>query len=279
MGLCRYCGTKAGLFKDAHQECTKQASDMRDFLKRKALAALLGEISVTDLRDHLRDARSRFTDHELTMQLLKAVDERTLQFALDTPISTEDADRIYEIYKAVDPSWTGKEVVNWNGCLALTHSNTLYEILHGQIPYYNPAAFKEFRLREGEHPIVRRVAQLIEHRAIPPGNIYQSVSIPIGQGLYYRIGSSQPNKPQTGLAVIDEGIMLISTEAFYFSGQQDTFRIEHGSILRLEPFMNGFVIHENYGRPKGIVPGTIGNLDEGWYFYNLMQALGAWNPQ
>lgn len=142
MGLCRYCHTKVGLFRDAHQECVQQANQARDLLKQQALTAVAGEMSVTDLRSHIQDVRSHLTDHELTTQLLRIVDQRTLQLALESPISTEDADRIYEIYKTVDPDWTGKEVVNWDGCLALTHSNTLYEILHGQVPYYNSAAFK-----------------------------------------------------------------------------------------------------------------------------------------
>jgi hypothetical protein len=279
MGLCRYCGTEVGLFKGAHQECAQRANEARDFVTRQTLAAVAGEISVTALTGYLRDAQSHLADKDLTSQLLYKVDKQALQLALDSPVSTEDAERIYEVYKAIDPNWSGKDVAKWDGWLALAHSNVLFDILHGRVPYYEPGSFRDFRLRSGEHPIVRRFAQLAEYRTVPSGSLYQSLSIPIGRGIYYRLGSSHPAIPRTGLAVVDEGITLISTEAFYFGGQQATLRIEHGSILRLEPFMNGFIIHENYGRPKAIVPATIGKLDEGWYFYNLMQALGSWTPQ
>ena len=94
--------------------------------------------------------------------------------------------------------------------------------------------------------------------------------------MYYRIGTSQPRTQQTGLVPVDQGLMVITTKAILYSGQQRNFRLPYSSILRLESFVDGFGIHENYGSGKVFIPGLIGTMDEGWYFYNLVSALMQW---
>lgn len=210
--------------------------------------------------------------------LLKSADEVAFEIALKIPLSNEEADRISDLFTAIDDQCFKdvSKLCSMPGLVSLSHSNIIYQVLHGQVPHYDPGGFQDFRFNKGEHPIVRRLATLGEYRSVASGGNYQSVSIPVGAGVYYRVGTSQPRTQQTGLVPVDNGTLVITTQAIYFSSHITTFRIPYESIVRLESFVDGFGVYENYGSGKVFIPALLGTSDEGWYFYNLVSALSAW---
>ena len=218
------------------------------------------------------------TEQDARSVLLQSADGATLELAINTPVSNETADRIGDIFKSIDEKLFDDvtKLVNWHGYLSLLHSNTLYQVLHGEVPYSVPGGFTEFRFTKDEHPILKRNAVLAEYRSVSNGSNYQAVSIPIGGGMYYRIGASQPRTQQTSLVPIDEGLMAITTQAIYFTSHRMTFRLPYTSIILLESFVDGFGVYENHGSSKVFIPALLGTMDEGWYFYNLVSALMAW---
>jgi|SRR5579875_166830 len=277
LGLCRYCQTKAGLFKYVHETCSKDAEQAL-----KELDSLAGDAIKTMTGDGIASGRSalqqkgRLTDTEVRKALLRAADMACMSLAHEHPVSDEDADRIGEVFKAIEPDWFKEpaKLVHWHGYCSLLLSNTLYEVLHGQNPYFDPSTPISFRLGRDEHPIIKRNATLAEYKTVSSGGGYQSVSLPIGGGMYYRLGTSVPRSQQTGLVPVDTGEFLVTTKALYFGGQKDTFRIPFSSILRLESFADGVGVYENYGGGKVFIPFTLG-FDDGWFFYNLVAALVA----
>jgi hypothetical protein len=212
--------------------------------------------------------------------MLEAADKAAFEIAVKEPISNAESERIWNIFIAIDPNWAStftSQISKWPGYTRLDQSNVLYQVLHGEVPYYNPEGFADLRFRKDEHPVIRRNATLAEYRTVSSGGYgFQSVSLPIGAGMYYRIGSSQPHSQQSGLMPIDDGNLVITTKAILFTGERTNFRIDYGSILRIESFVDGFGIHENYGAGKVFIPALIGTADEGWYFYNLVSALSKW---
>ena len=222
--------------------------------------------------------RGRLTQSDAILPMLQAVDETTFELAKATPMSNVEAERIGDVYKAVQPEWFDNlaALVNWRGYMALVSSNTIHEVLHGRVPYYTPDMASGFRLGHDEHPIVRRKTGLAEYRSVATGSNYQSISLPVGGGMYYRLGSSHQSTRQTGLVLTDRGEMLITTHAIYFGGELHTFRIPFTSILRTQSFVDGFGVHENHGTGKVFIPYLIGKEEEGWFFYNVVSALLTW---
>jgi hypothetical protein len=280
MGDCTYCQTKAGLFKTAHESCTQDAESARAALRTLIAHGVRSSVPPSELLPQISvlKERGRLKDHDLRTVLLKAADAATLEIARANPTSIERADAIGEVFKAIDDQWFSDptKLVNWHGYLSLLHSSNLHEVLHGQVPYYNAEGFSDFRFAHGEHPILRRNALLYEYKSVSRGSQFQSVSVPIGRGMYYRVGTSAPRADQTSLVPVAEGLMVIATQSIYFTSHQSTFRLPYSSILRLESFVDGFGVYENHGRGKVFVPGLLGTMDEGWYFYNLVSALMAW---
>ncbi len=280
MGNCLYCHAKVGLFRDTHQTCVQDADQARDSLRKLMADTVLSGNTPNDLASQIAILKKtgRLTDSDARSVLVRAADKASLELALDSPVSNENAERISDLFTSLDENWHKEptKLVNWSGYVSLLHSNTIYQVLHKQIPYQNAAAFSDFRLQSDELPITRRNTTLAEYKTFSNGHSFQSVGIPIGAGMYYRIGASQPRTQQTELAPVDQGLMVITTKAIIFSGQQYNFRLPYSSILRLESFVDGFGVHENYGKGKVFIPALIGSMDEGWYFYNLVAAFLKW---
>ena len=70
--------------------------------------------------------------------------------------------------------------------------------------------------------------------------------------------------------------MAITTQAIYFTSHKTSFRLPYKSIIRIESFVDGFGIYESHGTGKVFIPGKLGTMEEGWYFYNLVSALMTW---
>ncbi len=278
MGQCRYCSTKAGMFRDAHESCAREA-DAALAQSRSVVADAVSTGKTAEelvpLLQSLR-AKGRFAESDSKHALMQAADTASMTLAHDHPVSNEDIERIGAIFRLFDDRWfeDAQRIVNWHGYLSLDFSNVLYQVLHGQVPYHHPDLANGFFLDHNEHPILRRNATLAEYRQVSTGRTYHSMSLPVGGGIYYRIGASAPRTQQTGLVPIDQGKMLITTKAIYFSGTTTTFKLPYSSILRLESFVDAVGVYENHGRGKVFIPGSLG-MDDGWFFYNLISALTA----
>jgi hypothetical protein len=281
MGNCTYCHKKAGLFKNEHVACAEAAKAARVKIRGVVMEAItsdkLPEDVMADVSIYQREGR--LTDGEVKSLILDSADSAARKVALDSPVDNDRFERIGAFFLAADPEWLTGDVmkrVKCSGFLATSYSNTLYQVLHRQIPYSHLGGFDDFRFEVDEHPILRRYASLDEYRSVPTGSSFQSVGLPIGGGLYYRIGASQPRANVTGLVPVDDGLIVITTKAIIYSGQRQNFRLPYTSILRLESFVDGFGIHQNYGGGKVFLPSPLGSMDEGWYFSNLVSALMKW---
>ncbi len=281
MANCTYCREKAGLFKSEHTACAAEAEAARRQIAdavKMAVATGKQPAKIAPVIARLQ-FEGRLLEEEVRKLMLRSSDAAILEAVLSKPISDDELERLGSYYSAADSKWSERDIkerANFPGFLSALHANTLYQVLHGQVPYAQPGGFDDFNFQHDEFPILRRYATLAEYRSIPTGRSFQSVGLPIGGGLYYRVGMSQPRTSQTGLVPIDDGLMVITTKSIIYSGQHRNFRLPYPSILRFESFVDGFGIHGNHGPGKVFIPSKLGMMDEGWYFYNLVSALSKW---
>ncbi len=278
MGRCRYCQQSAGFFSSEHANCSKAAEAARSDLQSMQRELVRGEITIEQfaMTGERITANSRLPESDADKILCASLDGFVREFALYQPLSELTLDRILGLYEKFHPEWRTlgpEQKAQLPGYLTLLHSGTLYDVLHGTVPTKrHPSMASGFRLDADESPIVRRNTTLAQNRP-SNGSSFQSISVPVGLGLYYRFGISQSNVGQVRLTQVDQGLMLLTTKAIYFSGNSTTFRIDYASILRLALCENGFEVHGSFGDGKVFLPFRIGTIEENWYFYNIVAAL------
>lgn len=273
--LCPYCGLKVGFFKASHEQCLENAEAALQKLRSLIEdAVVLGTpaLEVLPLIDEIKQ-QGRLTSKEADEALLMAADRSALALAHERPANNEVADQVYAIFMAISPTFLD-DPKKCPGYISLSFSNTLFQVLHGEVPYFDPKIPISFQLSRDEYPILMRNTQLAEYRTISKGGGYQSVSFPVGGGMYYRLGTSLPRSEQTGLVLIDQGKLLITTRAIYFGGINQTLRLPYISVIRLESFADGIGVYPDHGNGKVFLPATLG-FDDGWFFYNLVSAFVA----
>ena len=278
MANCRYCGLKAGFFKETHEECSRDAETVLRKLEAAIANAVLKGIpasEVTPTLDSLKQ-EGRLANEGTTKSLLRAADKAALTLAHEQPASNYVLEQVGDLFSAAQPNFLtgGVNLKDYPGFISLTFSNTLFQILHGETPYFNPSTTINFRLSSDEQPILKRNARLAEYGNLPKGGGSQSISLPIGGGLYYRLSASLPRSEETGLVLLDEGELLITTKAIYFGGLKQALHLPYSSILRLESLADGIGIYQHHGTGKVLIPASLG-FDDGWFFYNLIAALTA----
>jgi hypothetical protein len=278
VGSCRYCGSKTSFFKTAHESCETGAKDALIKLRALMTDSVMRSTPASVVLPQFIALRSqgRLTKKDADDALLQSADSAAFKLARDRPASHEVADNVYGLFSAVNPNFReeGKGLLAFPGYISLSLSNTLFQVLHGQVPYWDTTTPISFRLSSGESPIVQRQAVLAEYRTVSGGKVYESVSLPVGGGIYYRLGTLVPQSQHTGLVPLEPGQMLVTTHAIYFGGLQHNFRLPYPAILRLEPLADGVSVFPNFGSGKVFLPASLG-FDDGWFFYNLISALAS----
>jgi hypothetical protein len=277
MGKCRYCQEKVGLFKDVHDVCLSNAESNKKLLAEIITEAINGGRTFAEIEGAIESTKSdgKLSKHDSRFTLIRAASSASQKLAVETPVNDEYFERIYGIFKGIDYDFQSQEVKEngWFGFVALLMSNTLYQVMNNKIPYYDDTGRMNFQLGRQEQRIFSTGRTIVaEYRDVTSSRSYQSVSLPVGGGLYYRVGASSTPTHQTSLIQIDEGEMLLTTQAIYFGGQESTFRIPYNTVLRFEAFTDGIGVFQNHGRGKVFIPDYSG-MEVGWFFYNLATSL------
>ena len=277
MSKCVYCGENTRLFSSEHKLCRENADRQMEegaslieqaILKGFPSAGIIRALSGTRAAGRLDPHR------DVKRAWLRKADAAAMERSRQAPISNEEFDDSAKVFLYLEPDFLtqGEGLLNWPGYISLDHSNNVYQVLHGKVPYMPPETVSGFILAPDENLILKRSAQLAEYRHAVERGTYQAVSLPLGGGIYYRLAKTTPRISQTSLQVVDQGKMALTDRAIYFGGNLQTFRVAYEDILRLEPYRDAFEVHENYGRGRLIIPGTLG-FEDGWYFYALISAF------
>jgi hypothetical protein len=279
MGVCDLCGEKAGWLQNRHAACTERAEGTKAALYDLALNGTVAGKTFSDLDTEVRQlaAENRVPLQQFSETLLQAADDAAGKIALRAPVSQDDYRRVFAILQG----WGIQQYINngeiatrrWFGLPQLDMSLILWQVLHGLNPIYDGVGRMQFNLQADEVPIFTagKVTFAEERTVSTHTRTFGGLSLPVGAGIYYHIGSSQGHQV-SGLLPLDVGEALITTRAIYFGGQKTTLRIPLNHVVRYQPYVDGVGVCESHGPPKVFVM-DYGALDTGWFFFNLLSAL------
>lgn len=278
MARCDLCGVNAGLFKSRHQVCDTRAQTLDRGIREIVYNGALAGKTIDELKA-ATEGKAREIGLPLsgfTSVALKAADDAAAAIALKSPISQAELTRLVDVLKGFGYPEGNRDAILHQRLFGLAFagmSNTLYEVQNDRLPYYDGEGEAHFNLHLGEEPIISAgKVTFAEERTISTGSrTYGGLSVPVGAGVYYHVGSSQ-NKKVSGLLPLDVGEMLITTRALYFGGHKMTMRISLAQVLRYESYVDGVGVCESSGPPKVFVPDYSG-MDTGWFFFNLLSTL------
>jgi hypothetical protein len=277
MGLCDLCGQKAGWFQERHPECGTRAEKTKSSLRQLILEGVAKGKFYTELETDVAQtaAEARISVAHFRQTILQAVNDGATQIALKTAVPENELSRLVTILQGFGIDADATEWVDrkWFGLGIVGMSHTIWQVLNDVTPYYDGAGRMQFNLRPGELPVFSAGAVTYAEERTVSGNsrTYNSLSVPIGGGMYYHMGNSQSHQA-SGLLPVDVGEMFISTRALYFGGQQQTLRIPLERVIRYQLYMDAVGVCESHGAPKVFIPNFRG-MDTGWFFFNLLSIL------
>jgi hypothetical protein len=284
MALCDLCGEKASWLQNRHLACNEWLLELE--LKKPLRDLIFNGMSNGQTYEALdREVQKMASSSKLPLirfqeQVLQAVNDAAAQLAQQEPISADEFERLVAILRGFsNDSYTTESVQRrWFGMPILGMSLILWQVLHNIQPYYDGDGRMQFNLQSGEEPFFTagKVVFAQERTAATHPRTFASLSIPIGGGMYYRVGASEGYQQQSsGLLPLDIGEMLITNRSLYFGGQKKTVRIALNHGVRYQPYMDAVGVCEaNGGAPNVFVPDYNG-MDTGWFFFNLLSALTA----
>ncbi len=293
MGLCEYCGEKAGWFQANHPACVTKASSSRKVVEKLVFDGTSAGRSYDELSAEVQKVltASRVSFKYVRDEVLQGANDAASQIALKSPISPSEFKRLVDILVGFRISGFGASELQlsdeyraqmvqrkWFALAQLHMSSVLSQVLNNITPNFDDTVGEPvaFNLRAGEVPIFQTgdCVMYAEERTVSNhSRSYQGLSLPVGRGIYYHIGGSQGHQERTsGLVPLDGGKILVTSKALYFGGQTKTFKIQLDHVLRYQPYVDGVGVCESHGAPKVFVFDYRG-MDVGWFFYNLLVAL------
>jgi hypothetical protein len=274
MGLCKYCGEKAGLFRSKHKACEAK--------KLAGQANIIHEVEQFILHkdefDHLKTnvqqiASENFIQlEELNALYGKGFDEAVAKI-LEDGILTEEEETQIGLFKShfkddfekIDTNKSINKVVK---------SIILRDLLNGTIPEsrINYEGTIPFLLQKGEH-FLWVFTNVAYHERVNK-TVYvgrsQGVSVRIAKGIYYRTSSFKGNPVVTNeLRYISTGILAFTNKHVWFSSDKKSFKIPYTKLVTIEPFDDGCGLLKDGVSAK---PQIFSNID-GWFTYNLVSNM------
>ena len=282
MGLCEYCDQKAGFFQSVHPACVAKANSTAETVKTFVTKTIVDGGSLADLQLGLPPIMGNVKEQYVHEAIQNGLNESASQVARKAPVSDDDYTRIEAIMTAYGVKTDISK--RWFGFLGLCQSNMLHQVLNNILPAWGDPPL--FNLHHGEVLCYQTGVTVVyaEEKTVSTGRGYGGVSVPIGGGIYAHLGESKPQKV-SGLMPLDGGQVAITSENFYFAGQNMTLQIPLRHVIRYQPYVDGIGICESHGAPKvftfnqncefpdGRSMTVKAQYDIGWFLYPFLTAL------
>ncbi len=255
MGICPYCGKSAGLFTKYHPDCLRTVEEDRNLgiqrFKDQIAAALENLEPYPHVLDKLNEIAAQ---HMLTSQIagqavLSSMDELSRREPLEPQMAEyllrlgedfvgkfENIEPDSPFYPLCGPAFLSPDL-----------SRTLWLVMHHQpVPFSMPCPVV---LQTGESPLAQ-FGTVLYHRTLMVSShagAYSGPSIRVASGLYYRFGAYGGRSMPTPSQDVSSGFLILTDAAFYFGGEQRTFRVPYGFILRFSAYPDGLGFFRNAG--------------------------------
>jgi len=274
MGLCKYCGEKAGLFRSKHKACEAKKIAGQTSIIFEVEKFILEKEGIENMQQTIQQiaAEHYIKAEELNALYGKGFDEAVAHILEDGVVSEEEEKKIGTFKSQFDDFDT--KIDTQDSILKVIKSLVMRDLLGGNIPQsrVNFAGNAPFLLQKGEEFlwIFKNVAY---HERVNK-TVYvgrsQGVSVRIAKGIYYRTSSFKGNPVLTNeLKYISTGILAFTNKHVWFSSDLKSFKIPYSKLITVEPFENGCGLLKDGVSAK---PQIFSNID-GWFTYNLVSNM------
>jgi hypothetical protein len=301
MGICRYCGQKAGLFSDAHAACATSSVQKCDDIA-SVLASMISECKprpnapetfyqtiaramAAGVKSQVDRIAHQIPADELRKALMRGWSAGAEELALKEPVSEGQFCVVCELYRAM--GFSQQEVKRTDGYMAQYFSLLLWAVMVNGDPTPFASEHKhQFNLRSGEVPLsfFGSVAYSKEIVSSSYEGGYAGLSVPVGNGMYYHFGGFKSQRTDTSnLTAIDSGGMLLTTQSIYFGGEHTTFRLPYQHVVSFRPRPDGIGFFRDAGNSVAEVftvfeAGPDGKPAKarplyGWFLFNMARYL------
>ncbi len=272
MGVCKYCGQKAGFFSHVHKECEqKHEVGQSQIIQKISDFIIVGgdsgsvENNINELAD-----KTYITKDNLSQLFGQGFDTAIARLTMDGVISEDAENKINDFFRFWNKSLGGTITVG-ESYSKMLKSIILRELLHGAIPTKVDSLkqslsfnfLKDEKLIWTEKDIVYCEQKTRTH--------YQGgssgISVRIAKGLYYRTSSFRGYPVQTTAIVsYGTGTIAITDKYIYYTSPSKTFRIKIDKIVAFHPYSDAIGFEKDSASAK---PQLFKNID-GSFYYNLL---------
>jgi hypothetical protein len=298
MANCKFCGEKAGWFSDAHDACAANAQAGANEIETIVSAAAETIAQGGDAPNLQPNIDQIVTQKKVPLEsvnvaIVQGWSRTSSEIALREPLSSHKQVALMNLYEQM--GFTSEGMRKTNGFIAISLSAVLWGLINDVREIYDGAMVSRnpFNLKAGEIPIAFfgsvSYSQETSTRSYEGG--YGGLSVRLAPGVYSHFGGFKGQRvEQNEMKEIDysgngDGGMLLTTQALYFGGDHNTFRIPFDHVISFHAREDGIGLSRStgQGRPEVFsisIPDANGNAVPappvfGWFLFNATRFLAS----
>ncbi|MBN1970355.1 MAG: hypothetical protein JW870_13380, partial [Candidatus Delongbacteria bacterium] len=268
MSKCKYCGEKAGLFKDSHEECKQKFENGRRMIISQLESSVFGDSNLSKIKNEIHSTAANSYIDEIRPLVIKGLELAIENKISESPLFKEQEDQIDAYVQHFNLS---QDELNENqGWRQAVQALMIGELVENKLPERVSIAGDLPILIQDDEKIIWLFQEVdyykVQSKSRRVGD-YSGWSGRILKGLYYRWGSFQSESVKSmEIEHIDTGFLALTQKQLYFYGNYKGFKLPYGRILAIEPYSDGVKIQKTHANAYPISFIT----NEGWFTYNLL---------
>ncbi|HWR17146.1 MAG TPA: hypothetical protein VN577_20115 [Terriglobales bacterium] len=282
MAECRFCGNKAGWFKEVHEECQKRHDQaLRDARELAGQAALDPDMRAKFKGMILSIAKDGFLSASEQAQAVVGGLADAVRLTLEDKILSKDEEDRLALF--LMESGFEKQIRESPVAEQIAMAGALREVMEGKIPqrvklpedHALPFILQADEALVWAFPDVTYLTEKTR-RSYVGGT--SGASVRVARGLYWRVGAFKGRPIETSsIEAVDTGNLYITSEALYFKGDREMFRAPFRQLIGYEAYDDGIGVWKSNANAKQKLF-SVGK-GKGWFVYNLVRNLAELEAQ
>ena len=302
MGICKYCGEKAGWFSDVHEACATSSQQGSAEIAATVGSTIKEKVSIpvgqdTDVlasqlwlqleeKVHQIAAEHRTPAENVRQALFQGWSSGAGELAIVEPLSIQKFNVIVKLYKLM--GFTEQDMRKSDGNVAALFSLLLWAVMvHGDPSELAPEHDHPFNLQPGEIPLMFFGSVVYSKETVSRSyqGGYGGMSVRLARGVYYHFGGFKGQRiDSSSLQEVDYGCLLLTTRNFSFGGEHTNFRIPFEHVLSFRAHTDGIGMFRDTANARAEVFSVLeanpngGNPLParpifGWFLFNMAHFL------
>ncbi|SOB58593.1 conserved protein of unknown function [Pseudodesulfovibrio profundus] len=269
MGVCIFCGGKAGLFRKEHRECRARYNEGKSQIVDIVSSSVGGDTDYARITSDIQEIASECCISEDQIdQLIKNGGNKAVDAAFEDDFLSKQEEE--DLIRFMDHFSLKQD--NFNGFTRIVKGAILREVMEGTLPNRMKFVDIPFNLMKSEQLVyafndVDYYEQKTKREYVGGS---KGVSVRVAKGVYFRTSSFRGHPiERTETIHTDTGVMGITNKHIYFFGPHKQFRVKYDKIIAFTPYTDGIGLQRDAATAK---PQTFSTGD-GWFTYNLIVNL------